>query len=87
MKLYGLRGLTHHGGRLMSVISPDGAQAVVAHIEAGDDPRVVSGPGRAPQYHEIRAGALDQLVRRYAIEVVDGRAWQALKDELAKPAR
>jgi len=82
MELYGLNGITHGWGRLLTVMSPEGASAVLAHIEAGPDIHVVAEPGRLPQFHQIRDGALEALVARYGIVLLNPRAWARTRQEL-----
>jgi hypothetical protein len=82
MELYGLKGITHGWGRLVTVMSPQGAAAVTGHIEAGADFHVVAEPGQLPQYHQVRDGALDALVARYGIVMLNPEAWAAKKREL-----
>jgi hypothetical protein len=75
MTVYGLYGFTHGWGRLLTVMSPEGAAAALAEIEAGDQ-------GRLTQYHEKRRGALARLVARHGIVVLSKAAWDAKKAEL-----
>ncbi len=83
MILYGLFGFTHHGwSRLLTVMGPEGAEAIAAHIEPGPDISAVTGPGRLPQYYEKRSGALAVLVERYGIVVLRPAEWNAKKTEL-----
>jgi hypothetical protein len=82
MELYGLKGITHGWGRLVTVMSPEGATAVNGQIEAGPDIHVVAEPGHLPQFHQIRDGALDALVARYGIVMLNPEAWSAKKQEL-----
>ena len=82
MVLYGLRGITHGWGRLLSVMSPDGARAVLDRVEPGPGIETVAREGQPVQYHQIRDGALDALVRRYGIVELDRAAWRAKKAEI-----
>ena len=84
MELYGLRGITHGWGRLVTVMSPSGASAVAGHIEAGPDFNTVAVPGQLPQYHQIRDGAIEALVARYGIVMLNPEAWAAKKRELGE---
>lgn len=84
MELYGYLGWTHAGGRIITVMSPEGASAVCAHIDAGDDFYVLAGPGRLAQYQVRRAGALERLIETYGIVVLDKAAWDAKKAELGE---
>ncbi len=82
MILYGLLGFTHNGGRTLTVISPEGASAALAAVEAGDDVVVQAGPGQLTYYLEKRRGALQELIAAHGIVVLDKPAWAAKKAEL-----
>ena len=82
MELYGLKGFTHGWGRILTVMSPAGASAVLAHIEPGDDVQQQGGAGQLPQYFERRAGGLRGLIEAYDIELLDKAAWDAKKAAL-----
>ena len=84
MELYGLRGMTHGWGRLVTVMSPEGASAVISHIDAGSDFLVMTELGRLPQYHQIRDGAIDKLAARYGIIMLNLQTWSAKKQELGE---
>ncbi len=75
-------GGSHGGAYLMTVMSPDGRKAVLGHIVP--DPAkvhtVVYETG-LPQYHEMVAGGLADLVTRYDIKVLDFHTWTAKKTE------
>ena len=81
-ELYGLRGITHGGAKVLTVMSAQGSQTILNTLEAGDNVHVYSGPGRLVQYHEKRAGALAALIRRYRIQVLDKVDWDLKKVEL-----
>lgn len=82
MELYGLRGITHGWGRLITVMSPSGASAVARHIEAGPDFNAVAEAGQLTQYHQIRDGAIEALAARYGIVMLNPEQWAAKKREL-----
>ncbi len=86
MILYGLRGITHGWGRLLSVMSPQGARAVLDRLEPGPDLKIVAQPGQPVQVHQIRDGALDELVARYGIVELDQAAWAERKQAIGKDA-
>jgi len=86
MILYGLRGITHGWGRLLSVMSPQGAHAVLAHVDPGPNIETVAQEGQPVQYHQGRDGALDELVTRYAIVELDQAAWAQRKQAIGKDA-
>jgi len=90
MIFYGLRGFTHNGGRTLTVMSPEGARAALAAIEAGSAARgaagggvvAQSGPGQLTAYQEKHRGALQDLIAAHGIQVLDKPAWDAKKAEL-----
>jgi hypothetical protein len=86
VELYGLRGITHGWGRLINVMSPDGAQAVLAHIETGEAFMVIATPGAPLQFHQAKGGSIDELVRRYGIRELDLATWERKKSELGDAA-
>ena len=83
MELYGFYTFTHHGwAPVLRVMSPEGATAVAAHIEAGDYIVAETGPGQLAKYSEQRGGALKAMIERYGIQVLDRPAWESKKAEL-----
>ena len=86
MELYGLRSITHGWGRLLHIISPDGADAVKNHIAVDQTFAVIATPGAPLQYHQARGGLIDVLVRQYGIVELDLAEWEAKKAELGPAA-
>lgn len=86
MELYGLRGITHGWGRLLSVMSPQGADALLDFLLVGPGLEIVAQPGQPVQIHQIRDGALDELVERNGITELDQAAWAAKKLEIGRAA-
>lgn len=84
MTIYGLRGITHDWGRLLTVMSPEGASTALARIAAGPDVEVVAGPGKLTRYIERRQGALAQMVEAHGIVVLEAPDWAAKKAELGE---
>ena len=83
MILYGLYSRTHHSwSKVLTVMGPAGADAITAHIEPGPGIAASTEPGRLPQYHEKRDGALAALIERYGIVVLAKADWDAKKAEL-----
>ena len=82
MILYGLRGFTHNGGRTLTVMSPDGASAALAAVEAGPGVATQAGPGQLTYYLEKRRGALQELIAAHGIMVLGKSAWAAKKAAL-----
>ena len=82
MKIYGLRGVTHGAGRVLTVMGAAGTAAVLDSIIADDDVITHAGAGRLTQYQEKRAGALDRLIRKHEIIVLSKEDWDRKKMEL-----
>ncbi len=82
MTIYGLYGITHGGGYLLTLMSPEGASAVLRHVTPGADLSVHALNDALPQYHARRAGALERLVEAYGITVLSRDEWVDKKVEL-----
>ena len=82
MKLYGLRGVTHGAGRVLTVMSAAGTVAVLDSVTADDEVMTHAGAGRLTQYQEKCAGALDRLIRKHDIVVLSKEDWDRKKTEL-----
>ncbi|MBC6438889.1 MAG: hypothetical protein GDA49_00420 [Rhodospirillales bacterium] len=82
MELYGLRSITHGWGRLLHIVSPEGARAVFAHLDPDDACRVVASPGAPVQVHQGKGGTIDDLVARYGIVELNLADWERKKSEL-----
>ncbi len=82
MKIYGLRGITHGAGRVLTVMSAAGTKAVLDAITPDDDVITHAGAGRLTQYQEKRAGALDRLIRKHNIVVLSKDDWDRKKVEI-----
>ena len=86
MKIYGLLGITHGAGRVLTVMSPEGARAALAHMVRVEDLIVTAGDGRLTLYQEKRDGALRRLIDSYEVEVLSKAEWdrhkQALGDDI-----
>ncbi len=82
MRIYGLRGVTHGAGRVLTVMSAEGMAAVLDSITTDDDVITHAGTGRLTQYQEKCASALDRLVRKYDIVVLSKEDWDRKKMEL-----
>ena len=87
MIIYGLLGFTHGWARVLTVMSPEGATAACAHVNAGDDVQVNVGAGRLTQYFEKRDGALDRLIESHGIVVLSKDQWDARKAEFGDAIR
>ncbi len=82
MTIFGLFGITHGWARVLTLMSAAGDSAVRARVAPGDGVEVDHGAGRLTQYHERRNGALDRIVERHDVVVLDNAAWNAKKREL-----
>jgi len=82
--LYGLYGFTHGWARILTVMSPQGASAIVAAVPGNSDVILHSGEGRLPRYQERRTGALERLAATHAIEILTRAEWDARKAELGE---
>ena len=86
MTIYGLYGITHGGGYLLTLMSPDGASAILRHVAPGRDLTIHTAKGALPQYHAGRSGALERLVEAYGIAVLTRDEWLEKKAELGESA-
>ncbi len=84
MTIYGLYGITHDWGRLLTVMSPAGATAALGAIAVDQEVAVNAGAGKLTQYHERRDGALARLVETHGIVVLNHHEWAAKKTELGE---
>ncbi len=82
VELYGYYVFTHGWGRVLTVMSPAGAAAVLEAVQFGDDVDVKAGEGRLTQFHEKRAGALDRVAEMNNIRIMTKAEWDARKAEL-----
>lgn len=82
MELYGLFGQTHGWAKILTVMSPAGATAALAAVEAGDDVAVQAGAGRLTYYQERRAGGLERLIAAHGIVVLTKTEWDVKKAQL-----
>jgi len=83
-ELFGLFGFTHGWGRLLTVMSPQGANAVMETIGAASDVVLQRHEGKLPQFHEKRDGALDRLIEKHGVVVLDKADWDAKKAALGE---
>jgi len=84
MTLYGLRGITHGGAKVLTVMSPSGVRAVCERIDLGGDLIVTGGDGRLTYYSEQRSGALRRIIDEYGIIVLNKIDWDRKKAELGE---
>ena len=83
MKIYGLHGVTHASARVLTVMSPEGASAALAHMTRTADLIVNAGDERLTQYLEKRDGAIRRLIDDYGVEVLTKAKWDRCKQALA----
>ena len=84
LELYGFYGFTHGWARILTVMSPQGASAIVAAVPGNSDVILQSGEGRLPRYQEKRTGALERLAVTHAIAILTRAEWEARKAELGE---
>ncbi len=82
MMIFGLRGFTHGGANVLTVMSADGVTAALKTVATGDDVIVNAAPGRLTQYIEKRGGALGRLIEDHDIVLLSKDAWDKKKAEL-----
>ncbi len=82
MTIYGLFGITHGWARVLTLMSADGDAAVRARVGPADGVVLDHGAGRLTQYYERRNGALDRIVERHGVVVLDNAAWNGKKRAL-----
>lgn len=83
MELYGLYVWNHHGwSKMLTVLSPEGVAAVLAHIDPGPDVVLQSRPGQLPLYRNAEKGGIGGLIARYGITVLDRSQWAQKKAQL-----
>lgn len=82
VELYGYYVFTHGWGRVLTVMSPAGAAAVLNSVRVDDGVDVKAGEGRLTQFHEKRTGALDRVAEMNNIRIVTKAEWDARKAEL-----
>jgi len=80
--IYALRGFTHGWAKSLTLMSADGATALRARIQPGDDLIVHAGPGRLPQLLEKRDGALARFIQTDAVQVLEKSDWDRRKTAL-----
>ena len=82
--LFGLFGFTHGWARILTVMSPQGVSATVDAI--GDSAGVVlqATDGKLPQLHEQHEGALDRLIEKHDIVILNKTEWDERKAVLGE---
>jgi len=83
-ELYGLMLFSHGWARILTVMSPQGDDAALEALSHPEGIRVEHGAGHLPQFHEIREGALDRMIREHGITVLDKPEWDKAKRRLRK---
>jgi len=84
MRLYGLRGFTHGGARTLSVMCDAGGSRERETLGTPPGLMAQQHRGRLSLYLEQRSGAIDTLVRRHRIEILDKSAWDLRKTALGE---
>ena len=87
MTIYGLYGFTHGWARVLTVMSPAGAAALLEALAGAADVEVVGGSGRPIQVYEKRQGGLARLVEALEIEILSHEEWRTAKSKLGNAAQ
>jgi hypothetical protein len=83
MELYGHLGWSHGGARVITLMSPDGASAVIDRLSGETGTTLLfAGPAQLPHYHVQQDGTLERLIDAHGIIILDFVAWTAKKVEL-----
>ncbi len=84
MRLYGLLGTTHAWAHTLTVMCAAGASRERTLIVRAPGLEALRGPGRLSLYLERREGAIEALLRRHRIELLDKPAWDERKRALGE---
>lgn len=86
MEIYGHLGWSHGGARVITLMSPAGAGAVIERLGREGDGYFLlfAGERQLPHYQVRRDGSLDRLVEAHGVVVLDFEAWTARKAELGE---
>jgi len=84
MRFWGLRGYTHGGAHVLTVMAAEGAGAALATLQTNDDVHLEHQPGTLPRFHERADGGIARLVGENGIELLELPQWQAKKEELGE---
>ncbi len=83
MELYGHLGWSHGGARVITLMSPDGAGAVLERFAGLDGIALLfTGERQLPHYHVQQDGTLELLIEDHDIVILDFIAWTDKKSEL-----
>ena len=82
MTLYGLYGFTHGWARVLTIMSPAGAEAVRKALIGAENVEVAAGSGGPVLVQERREGALARLVEVLDIAVLTREEWRETKQRL-----
>lgn len=85
MELYGHLGWSHGGARVITLMSPNGAAAVLARFAQEDGMFLLfAGERQLPHYHVQQDGTLDRLIEDHGIVILDFETWADKKSELGE---
>lgn len=87
MKIYGLLGFTHGWARVMTLMSPAGNAPVLDLLGQPEDVTIQADDGALPRLMEKRSGALQRLVEKHGIELLERPEWEARKKEIEEAKR
>lgn len=82
LTIYGLWGFTHGWAKVITVMSPLGASAILEVIKPDDSILVYARPGTLTQYHSGSRSALRALAQKYSIIMLSKPEWDTCKTEL-----
>jgi hypothetical protein len=84
LELFGLYGFTHGWARILTVMSPAGATAVLNAVPGNEGVIAQSGEGLLTRYHEKHQDALERLTREHSIIILTKSEWDAQKAKLGE---
>jgi hypothetical protein len=83
-ELWGLMVFSHGWSRILTVMSRQGASATLATVKEIDGVTLNAREGQLPQFRERRDGALQELIDKYGIVILDKAEWDRRKSELGE---
>jgi len=82
MTLYGFRSFTHGWQFVLTVVCPDGVSAANALIKIPNGIEPQERPGHLTRYFEQREGAIDAMVEKFGITMLERSEWDRIKQSL-----
>ena len=85
MELYGHLGWSHGGARVITLMSPNGAAAVIERFADENGIFLLfAGSRQLPHFHVQQDGTLERLIEDHGIVILDFIAWTDKKSELGE---